>query len=132
DSARLAYADPSSDSHLRFEFMRFGTAVDLYLSLTQYSLTPSPLDPSTVLVRFTVGDDAPFEEAIPLREGRMRLHIPDETSSRITSALQEGKKVAILVDGFEETLQPERFSKLYEKLVGSAAFFKNPLKGPLE
>lgn len=132
NSARLVYFDPDSEAPFRLEFLRTGVAVDLFLSLSRYTIAPSSLDPSSASVRFTIGDEVAFDESVPLLEGRMRLRFPHETTERITNGLQEGKKVTILVDGFEETLQPEFFSKLYEKLTGSAAFIRNPFKGILE
>jgi hypothetical protein len=129
-SARLIYQDPAHDAPFRLEFLRLGTAVNLFLSQTHFPIA-SP-DSSYASVQIQIGEEPPFNEEIPLHEGRMRLHFPEETTLRVTRALADGKKVAILVDGFEETIEPERFSKLYEKLQGSAAFIQNPFKGPME
>ena len=131
DSARLLYQDPESGSHLRLEFLRIGTGVDLFLNLTQYTISPSPLDPSSTLVPLKIGEAPPIEERAHLLEGRMRLRFEPETASLITRALQEGKRVGILIDGFEETIEPERFGQFYEKLTGSASFFQNLIKGPM-
>jgi hypothetical protein len=132
DSARLVYRDPASSSPIRLEYLRIGTAVELFLNLNQFTIDPSPDDRSSAQVRLTIGDESPFEEKVPLLEGNMRLRFSEETASRITRALQEGKKVAILVDGFEEIFQPEWFSKRFEQLTGNSIFFQNPLKGPIQ
>ena len=132
DSARLVYRNPAGNSPLRLEFLRIGTSIDLFLNLSQFTIAPSLLDPASASVRFAIEGEPPFEEPIPLLEGRMRLRFLPETASRVTRALQDGKKVGILVDGFEETIEPERFPKLYEKLAGGSTLLQNPFKGPME
>lgn len=129
DSSRLFYQNPESHSRLRLEFIRVADQIDLFLSLSQYSLTPSPSDPSTILVQFSIEGEPPFQESITLHEGKMKLRIPPEIRDRIASALQEGKKVGILVDDFEETLNPSQFTKIFEQFSGSSYRFQNFFKG---
>lgn len=129
DSSRLFYQDPASHSRLRLEFIRVAGEIDLFLSLSQYSLTPSPSDPSSILVQFSIEGEPPFQESIALHEGKMRLRIPPQIRDRIASALQEGKKVGILVDDFEETLNPDQFTQIFEQFSGSSFRFQNFFKG---
>ena len=129
DSKRLIYQDPASQSRLRVEFIRVGADVDLFLSLSQYTLTPSSLDPPSILVEFKIEGEPPFQEMIALHEGKMRLRVPSPIKDRIASALQGGKKVGILVDDFEETLSPEQFAKTFEQFSGFGLGFENFLKG---
>lgn len=129
NSARLTYRLPSSETPFGLEFLRLDSTVALFLNLKQRAISD---DPASIAVRLQFGDEAPFEEIVPFMEGQMRLHFPEKLTGQITKALQDGKKVGILVDGFEEIISPDRFSRLYEKFTGSVVFFRNPLKGPIE
>jgi hypothetical protein len=128
-SSRLTYYG-TGHAPFHLEFLRVGSAVSLFLNQTQFPIA-SP-DSSTASVRIQLGDDTPFDQLISMHEGRMRLRFPEETTQKITKALQDGQKVTILVDGFEGAIAPEHFSKFYEKLQGSTAFIHNPFKGPIE
>ena len=119
NSARLKYQNSEQLSPLRLEFLKMGDSVDLVLSLTQYAITPTQETPPSVLVRFAMGDDPPFEEMVPLCVGHMRLKISHETAEKMIKALQEGNKVDILIDDITETIQSERFAEKYKKFTGS-------------
>ena len=124
DSARLTFADSSSP--LRFEMMRTHSGIEAFLSLTQYSFTPQ----NEILVTLKMGGvETPIEELLPLLKGNMRLRLPAPLLESLTQALQEGREVAILVDGFEENLTPGHFIREYEKLLGNTLIFKSPFKG---
>ncbi len=116
DSARLICSNQSL-SPLQFEVVALETGIESFLSLSRHRLTASSEDPNAIEAQFTI-DGKKFFEMIPLLEGRMRLRLPPELTGRLTRALQEGKKIDILLDGFEQTLEPERFSKLYDQLKG--------------
>lgn len=119
NAARLLYQDSSP---LRLELIRSGEEISSFLSLTQFWFQP-PI----VKARFLLGETA-LEESLPVLEGSMRLRMPPKLTEQLIAALREGKKVSILVDGFEETLFPDQFSKLYEKFTGKTVFFQNPFK----
>jgi hypothetical protein len=53
-----------------------------------------------------ISDGEQQEEILPVREGRMRLRISSKTTENLIRSLQEGKKVDILINGYEETLEP--------------------------
>ena len=114
DSARLAY----EGSPLRLEFIKLGEQIDLFVSLTQYHFTPLPEDASSACVQLSIAGQTAIEEIVSLLQGQMRLHFPKETADKIVKALQEGQTVDMLIDGFQETLQPELFVKSYEKFTG--------------
>lgn len=129
NSARLKYSTPSTTSPLLFELARVGNHLEGYVNLARYRF--ACLENSSVKIFFTFNEEQK-EIDIPLLEGSMRLHLPFEMTEQIIGALQKGEKVGILVDDFEQILLPELFSKLYEKLMGSAIFLQNPIKGPLQ
>lgn len=103
--------------------------IDLALVSSQYPISPSSFNPPSATVHFDISGAPPFEVSVPLCKGNMRLHFNAETTSRITEALREGRSIDIFVDDLSVTVHPEQFAKIYEKFMGSAAFFKNPLKG---
>jgi hypothetical protein len=132
DSARLVYRDPDTPSPtLLFEILRVSQEPEVFLSLTHQKFTPLKSDPSCIKVFFTI-DGIQTEELIPLLEGRMRLRFPAPLANRLINSLQDGKQVGILVDGFEETLDPREFQTTYDKFAKSPSFFRNLLRGPLQ
>lgn len=122
DSSRLIYSD--NDSPLRFEIVRMESHIETFLNLKKYKFTPS----DKVKIEFNI-DGKKTVETVPFLEGKMRLRFPQETATKLIEALQEGKEVVIIVDGFEQHIHPDRFKKQYEKLTGESAVFRNPLKG---
>lgn len=124
NSTRLKYT--SSDIHpsLVFEMLRIDNGIEAFLSLPR-----SRLSPSCKKVLLTIRGIA-YEEAIVPHEGRMRVRLPEATTSRLIQALQDGEKVSILMDGFEENLEPDQFSNSFAKFLGQGQFFQNFLKGP--
>jgi len=130
DSAKLVYSDPML-SPLRFEVVGQESGIESFISLSKHRLTVSSENPNAIEAQFTIEGEK-FVEMIPILEGRMRLRLPPELTGRLIEALQEGKKIDILLDGFEQTLEPERFSKLYEKVAERADRSANPLEGSLE
>ena len=127
---KLIYIDPKS-APLNFEIICQDTLVEAFLYLTKHKLTPPQEHPQSIDVEFTI-DDQRFCESVPLLEGRMRLRLPQELAERLILALQEGKKIDILLDGFQQRLNPECFPKLYAKLVKPTDQLTNRLKGLFE
>jgi hypothetical protein len=124
NSARLQYAQGNSISPLHFEIIRMGDKVESYLHLSHQHFSKSLTN-----VHF-IFENEKNEEFIPVLEGAMKLKLNSEMTQKIIASLQKGEKVSILVEDFERVLSPELFSKNYEKLLGSAIFFQNPVKGP--
>ena len=73
--------------------------VGAFLNLTQFRFK----DKHEIEIFFTI-DTKSFTESLPVLEGGMRLRLPEEITREIILALRNGKKVSILVDGFEQTL----------------------------
>lgn len=131
DIARLIYAQPQIDSPLQLEITRIGSQIEMYLNLTRSRFTPSFQEKNLYVTGiFTIGEER-IEDKIPLLEGKMRLKIPSSLKASCIRALQEGKKIDILVDDFKQTIFPEQFEKLYSQLQSPFLFFQIPIKGPL-
>jgi hypothetical protein len=124
DSSRLKFASTQAHPPVAFEMIKMGDQVEAFISLTRFRFT----SPEQVKVLFTIGQET-FEEALAVNEGAMRVRLLPETTGRVIQALQEGHKVAILIDGFEETLDPEQFSSSFAKFVGEGHFFQNLFTG---
>ena len=122
DSARLTYSDTVTP--LRFEIVRIESGIETFLSLTKYKFTTA----NGIKIEFDIAGEK-SEETVPFLEGKMRLRLPAELSERLINALQEGKEVAMIADGFEQHLNPDQFTTQYEKLAGKKAIFRNPFKG---
>ena len=127
DSTRLRFADRHRDTPLAFELFRTGDELQAYLNLHQFSWDAS----SKVPVVFHFGDEEKTIE-LPLLAGGMRLKISSEVTEKIIQTLHEGEKVSIIADGFEMTLEPEYFSRNFDRFLGKRALFQNLIKGPVQ
>lgn len=125
NSTRLRYASSQNYPPFLFEMFKFGDEIEAFLSLTKFRLSP---DCSTLLVTI---QGTTYEEAITPHEGLMRVRLSLDTANLLIQALQRGEQVGILIDGFEETLDPDQFSHAFSKFVGKRHLFQNFLRGPL-
>ncbi len=124
--SRIRFASSQDHPSLVFEILKIGNEMNAFLRLTRFRFSTE-----IAKVSFTIGNET-FEESIPVHEGGMRLRLSSETTQLITRALQEGQKVDIVLDGFEETLTPEQFSSAFTEFVNEAHFFQTLFKGPLK
>ncbi len=124
DCSRLIYASKQAYPPMAFELVKMGDQVEGFIHLTRFRFTSQP----QVKVLFTIAEES-FENWVPVNEGAMRIRLIPETTQRLIQALQEGDKVAILIDGFEETLDPTQFSSSFAQFVGEGHFFQNLFTG---
>jgi hypothetical protein len=96
----------------------------------RFAFTPLP---GTSLIELEVqcGHLPPLTEIVPLKAGKGRLRLPDFLTQKVVQALLDGQTVTLRIDKSEEVLEPERFSKFFDRLTSSAAFLHNPFQGPL-
>lgn len=126
ESARLVYQDPAS--HVKLEFLKVDDHISAFLFLTHHRFTAS----QNRLVEVTLSiEDQQFKESLPYHEGRMRLALSPELATKLIFALQEGKTVGILVDGFRGTISPDQFDPFYNKLLNGDTDWLKFIKGPL-
>lgn len=123
DSSRLRYL---SDSPITFEMLRAGNEIEAFLSLTRFRMKQD----GKVKVLFTTPSRS-FEDLATIHEGRMRLRLSLEATEKLIQALQDGEKVAIVLDGFEQTLEPGRFSNSFAQFLGERSFYETLLRGTL-
>ncbi|HEY4255387.1 MAG TPA: hypothetical protein VGM34_03465 [Chlamydiales bacterium] len=129
DSSRLIYS--TSSSHLKLEFLRIGKELFAYLFLQQHKFVPSSTNPGHVELSLTL-DGIETKHFLPMRHGSMRLPLPEEIKEKLISALQDGKEVGILLNGFEQTISPSLFQERYKEFVGGTVDFFQFIKGPLK
>jgi hypothetical protein len=127
NSSRLSYADTSAP--LQFELIRLGNEVEAYLALPRGRLAPSTPEGPSVLALFEIEGEK-IETAIPLREGAMRVRLPHSIAAQITEALQDGKKVGILLDDFAVSLEPGLFAKRFSQFLGKRFKEETLFTGP--
>lgn len=109
------------------ELMQVNGDIETFVSLSKFQFSSK----GQVKVSLSVGEDE-FEEDVPVNEGRMRLRLSSEMTGKLIQGLQDGEKVVMIVDGFEEIFDTAQFSSTFAKLKGEGSFFKGLLKGPME
>ena len=107
--------------------IRAGDRIDAFLSLTRSHLAPE----GGAAVLFLIAGQS-FEEHIPVHEGGMRLRLSPEMTQTLIQALQNGDQIAIVVDDFEEVLDPRQFTGSFAKFLNGGRIFQNFFKGPIE
>jgi hypothetical protein len=124
--SRLRFTSMKEQPSLLFEILKTGSETHAFINLIRFRF-------SEEIAKVTLKiEEQTFEENLPVLEGRMRLRLPKESTELITKALQAGKKVDILLDGFEETLDPEQFSDTFREFETERPFFQTLLKGSLK
>lgn len=114
DSKRLCYAPLGGYPPWRIELLRVEDQVEAFLSLTQHSFRG--IDGSA-RVRLRVEGEEEREELAQVFEGNMKIKLSEEFTRMLILALQEGKKVSILVDEWQETLFAGSFKKKFIQLM---------------
>jgi hypothetical protein len=100
DFTRARFLSLTAHPILSFEIVRGKEESEAFISLNRFRFQKDP-----VLVELII-DDEIFCDEVHVHEGAMRLKLSSKLSERIIQALQKGKEVAILVDGFREVLTP--------------------------
>jgi hypothetical protein len=122
DSSRLRYTSSQTHPQLAFEMIRTGDEIKAFINLTRYRL------PEHTKVIFKIEQET-FQTDTVVHEGGMHLRLTKETTDRLIQALQDGHKIGILLDDFEEILDPDEFSSSFAEFIGGGHFFQNLLKG---
>jgi hypothetical protein len=125
-SSKLRFLSPQAHPSLSFEMVQTGGEIEAFIHLTRFRFHSS--DPIKIL--FTIHGEE-VEDWVSPNEGRMRARIPPEMTAKLIQALQDGDEVSILIDGFEETLDPNQFSSSFAKFLGKGHFLQNFFKGPI-
>jgi hypothetical protein len=124
NSSRLRYLSTQAHPPILFEMIKIEDQIESFISLTRFKFNST----DKIKIIFYVSEES-FEDYVPVHEGAMRVRLTHNITEKLIQALQDGRKIAILVDGFEETLDPEQFSSSFSKFVGEGHFFQNLLKG---
>jgi hypothetical protein len=82
-------------------------------------------------VHFTIGETR-FKESLHLREGHMRLKLPSQLQERLIFGLQEGKQIAIVANGIQETVHPGTFKTAFAQFLKGDIRPLNFIRGPFE
>lgn len=128
DSKRLCYSPLEGYPPWKIEFFRTGDEIEAFISLTQYEFRRVE---GGARVRLRVEREE-REEIAGLFEGNMKVKLSEGFVKEMILALQEGKKVSILIDEWQETLPADSFKEKFTKLMdkGSQDWFsiQTPLK----
>ena len=121
DFSRIRYISNQAHAPFLFEIHKVTDRLECFLSLNRFRLKESP----EVKVTFRF-NEREIVIQIPVHEGGMRLRLPEEITNLLIEALQDGHKIGILLDDFEETLDPSQFSSSFSefKSAHGANFFK--------
>lgn len=125
DSSRITYFDPIN-SPLHFEIIHSDTGLNAFISLTKYQFRTS--EEGYLHIDFEI-DGMKYEDSLPLLEGGMRLCLSQDRTQALINSLCNGKKVTILVDGFEQSITPNQFKNLYAKMNRPNKSFHGFIKG---
>jgi len=126
-SKRLSYTPLAGHPPWRLEFFRDGDELGVFLSLVQHRF--HALD-AGVKVKISVAGEV-FEEWTPVFAGGMKIKLSQRLTNTLILALQEGKKVSILVGEWEEAILAGSFKRKFTKLMDDSRewlLIQTPLK----
>ena len=128
NSKRLTYTAPNGYPPWKIECLEMGANKSVSISLMQHRFHSE--EPTKIKVSLSIEGDL-FEEWTPIFEGLMKVVLSDSMGNLLIQSLQEGKKVGILIGGFEETLEPDLFKKGFVKLGKNSLNWLN-IRNPLQ
>lgn len=111
--SKLSFNKENSNSPLGFELTQMGDQVESFLTLSRFYFP----DKKSTTISFHIENES-FEEEAKIHKGRMKIKLSKETTTRLIQALQNGKKIVILLDSFEQVLEQGSFKRLYEQFKG--------------
>jgi hypothetical protein len=113
-SGRLRFTPEDSLSGVSLEFVRTKNLLTAYLISKARRLSVQ----KTVQAELQI-DDSIYKTELCLHEGNMKAILPEEWTQAATKALLDGREIAIMIGSIKQTIQPEQFSALYNKLIHS-------------
>lgn len=116
---KLLYTSEDS-SPLHFELLRQEESLKSYLHLEGARFPRQKETPITLTL-----DQESFSKTLPACEGRMKILLPSDWTSRIVAALEKGHPVHLQTENFELTLKASAFASLYQQLTRSSLFRHN-------
>ena len=116
NSGKLSYPAQSQFNGIEIELMKSSRDLRLYLNVFTRSIPSASNDPSKALVSLNIaGKQTDF--FADRFEGGQRLLLPQNALDTILEALQQDSTIEITLTGYRATISPDRFTKLYSKLM---------------
>ena len=115
DSKRLSYMPLSGHPPWRIDIVQMDGEPDVFISLIQHQFHPIP-GSRQIKVVLHLGEKT-LEDLSPLFQGNMKLQLSPTLSKTLIQSLQEGQKVSILINEWEETISSSSFEKNFAKFM---------------
>lgn len=112
-STRLCSKTKNAFRGLALELLQLHGRLHGYINVFTQSLRS---EKGEAKVTLSIGGET-YQDTAHLLKGGQRLLLKEEMVKLIVSSLSQGKVVLISLDGYEEEIQPEKFSAYYETLV---------------
>lgn len=128
DSKRLSHQPTNGYPPWKIEIVKMGEELETFVSLMRHRFSSSK---DSVSVRLCWDGEVKDGEAF-IFDGRMKIRFSDLLTEALIQALQEGKKVSILIDNMQETLGPDFFKENFAKLMKSSYDWEMHLQTPLK
>lgn len=113
-SRKLTYTGKNRFHGLELELLHLKDKIYGYINIFSQKV-PSHEGLASIAIKI---DEKTHEELVPLLKGEQRLLLSDKIIDLITGALLSGKSVKILLEGYEDELEPQDFHTQFRKLEG--------------
>jgi hypothetical protein len=128
NSSKLTYLASDKLNGIDLEILCTQTSSHAFVNVHSHPIKPYKGDPKVAYLTVRIG-----EESIPClaarHEGGHRLLLPQEIQDAIIQALYEQKTIVLETSGYKSELEPQDFSKKYQKLKKPPSF-SNPFHLP--
>ncbi|HSW73181.1 MAG TPA: hypothetical protein VLG44_07250 [Chlamydiales bacterium] len=97
---------------LEFELLHYQDKTKGYINIFSQKV-PSHEGLASIALQI---EEMAYEELVPLLKGEQKLLLSDKIIDLIVTALKEGKKVKVSLEGYEDVLEPQDFITHIKKL----------------
>lgn len=133
DSKRLSHRPANGYPPWKIELFKTKDGVDMFASLMQHQFSSLAQNSSLAQVTLSFeGEEEKLEDEAFLFEGKMKVYFSDILTKAFIQALQEGKKVSILINTMQETFEPDSFKENFSKLMKAGYDWEMHLQTPLK
>ncbi len=133
DSRRLTHRPSNGYPPWKIELFKAEEGIEMFISLLQHQFRPSAQNSSEIpVILMMENQEMKVEGAAFLLDGHMKLRFSDFLATTFIQALQEGKKVSILIDAMQETVEPELFKEKFSMLMKAGYDWNINIQTPLK
>ncbi|NGX27368.1 MAG: hypothetical protein K940chlam6_01302 [Chlamydiae bacterium] len=114
-ATRVLYRSEDPVQGIDVEMIQADGELATYLQVHSQPLLPSEEDPEKTEVTITTAQSE-MTFLAPFHRGAQRVRLSEELQTQLISILKEGNPITLELTGYRETIDPERFQKVFKRM----------------